>query len=40
MAALGYGGGVTPGDRLAGQGTVMFDDMPKLPTLLGLRAAI
>ena len=39
MAALGYGGGVTPGDRLAGQGTVVFDDMRELPTLLGLRAA-
>jgi HAD superfamily hydrolase (TIGR01509 family) len=36
MRALGYGGGVTPGDRLAGDGTVVFDDMRELPALLGL----
>lgn len=39
MRALGYGGGVTPGDRLAGDRTVVFQDMRALPTLLGLRAA-
>jgi len=36
MRVLGFGGGVTPGDRLAGDGTVVFDDMRDLPALLGL----
>jgi HAD superfamily hydrolase (TIGR01509 family) len=39
MRVLGYGGGVTPGDRLAGQGTGVFNDMRELPTLLGLPGA-
>jgi HAD superfamily hydrolase (TIGR01509 family) len=35
MSAFGYAGGVTPADRLAGPGTVVFDDMRALPALLG-----
>src|SRR4051794_34530316 len=35
MRAYGYGGGVTPGERLA-VGTVVFTDMRELPVLLGL----
>ena len=34
MRAFGYAGGVTPGDWLEGPGTVVFDDMRKLPALL------
>jgi HAD superfamily hydrolase (TIGR01509 family) len=34
MRAFGYAGGVTPADRLAGPGTVVFDDMRALPGLL------
>ncbi|MEU7010952.1 HAD family hydrolase [Streptomyces sp. NPDC046332] len=34
MAAFGYCGGLTRGDRLAGVGTVVFDDMGELPRLL------
>jgi HAD superfamily hydrolase (TIGR01509 family) len=35
MRCFGYTGGVTPAHRLAGEGTVLFDDMRKLPALLG-----
>ena len=34
MHAFGYGGGLTPPDRLEGHGAVVFDDMRKLPRLL------
>jgi HAD superfamily hydrolase (TIGR01509 family) len=34
MRSYGYAGGVTPAARLAGPGTVVFDDMRKLPELL------
>jgi HAD superfamily hydrolase (TIGR01509 family) len=34
MAAFGYAGGLTPPDRLAGEGTVVFTDMRDLPRLL------
>ncbi|NYT93239.1 HAD family phosphatase [Salinispora sp. H7-4] len=34
MRCFGYAGGLTPADRLEGPGTVVFDDMRKLPTLL------
>ncbi|GIH09343.1 haloacid dehalogenase [Rhizocola hellebori] len=34
MRCFGYTGGVTPAHRLAGPGTVLFDDMRKLPALL------
>lgn len=34
MRAFGYAGGVTPAARLEGPGTVVFDDMRKLPELL------
>ena len=34
MAAFGYAGGVTPGHRLEGPGTVVFSDMRRLPDLL------
>jgi HAD superfamily hydrolase (TIGR01509 family) len=34
MRAFGYAGGLTPPDRLAGEGTVVFDDMRDLPRLL------
>jgi HAD superfamily hydrolase (TIGR01509 family) len=34
MRVLAYGGGLTPGDQLAGPGTVVFDDMRELPELL------
>jgi HAD superfamily hydrolase (TIGR01509 family) len=34
MRAFGYTGGLTPPDRLAGPGTVLFDDMRRLPDLL------
>jgi HAD superfamily hydrolase (TIGR01509 family) len=34
MRCLGYAGGVTPGGKLTGHGTVVFDDMRRLPELL------
>ncbi|MFJ1703436.1 HAD family hydrolase [Kitasatospora sp. NPDC088346] len=34
MRSFGYAGGVTPAARLAGPGTVVFDDMRALPSLL------
>lgn len=34
MRAFGYAGGLTPAAWLAGPGTVVFDDMRTLPTLL------
>jgi HAD superfamily hydrolase (TIGR01509 family) len=34
MRAFGYAGGLTPGERLAGDGTVVFHDMRELPALL------
>ncbi|MFI9360812.1 HAD family hydrolase [Kitasatospora sp. NPDC053057] len=34
MRALGYAGGVTAAERLAGPGTVVFDDMRELPSLI------
>ncbi|ONK15364.1 HAD family hydrolase [Streptomyces sp. MP131-18] len=34
MRSFGYAGGLTPAEWLAGQGTVVFDDMRKLPALL------
>ena len=34
MRAFGYTGGLTPPSRLAGPGTVLFDDMRRLPDLL------
>ncbi|MEV7024626.1 HAD family hydrolase [Kitasatospora sp. NPDC093558] len=34
MRALGYAGGLTPAERLAGPDTVVFDDMRKLPGLI------
>jgi HAD superfamily hydrolase (TIGR01509 family) len=34
MRAFGYTGGMTPPERLAGPGTVLFDDMRRLPDLL------
>ncbi|WP_233580980.1 HAD family hydrolase [Streptomyces triticirhizae] len=35
MRAFGYAGGLTPAEWLAGPGTTVFDDMRKLPVLLG-----
>jgi HAD superfamily hydrolase (TIGR01509 family) len=35
MRVFGYAGGLTPALRLAGPGTVTFDDMRALPELLG-----
>ncbi|CAM5431118.1 hydrolase [Streptomyces spiroverticillatus] len=35
MRALGYAGGLTPAEWLEGPDTVVFDDMRKLPVLLG-----
>ncbi|MFG2820545.1 HAD family hydrolase [Kitasatospora sp. NPDC048365] len=34
MRAFGYAGGLTPAERLAGPGTVVFHDMRELPGLL------
>lgn len=34
MRCFGYAGGVTPGERLAGPATVVFEDMRELPRLL------
>ncbi|WP_431043049.1 HAD family hydrolase [Streptomyces sp. P1-3] len=34
MRCFGYAGGLTPRDRLAGPGTVVFEDMRELPRLL------
>ena len=39
MRVFGFAGGVTPGDRLVGPGTVVFEDMRALPGLLGLTPA-
>lgn len=36
MAAFGYAGGLTAAHRLAGPGTVVFEDMRELPRLLGV----
>ena len=36
MRVFGFGGGVTPSERLVGPDTVVFDDMRELPRLLGL----
>jgi len=38
MKVFGYGGGVTPAERLVGPDTVVFRDMRDLPALLGLTA--
>ncbi|MFD4657281.1 HAD family hydrolase [Kitasatospora sp. NPDC058444] len=38
MRALGYAGGVTAAERLAGPGTVVFDDMRDLPGLIAAGA--
>jgi HAD superfamily hydrolase (TIGR01509 family) len=35
MRSFGYAGGLTPAAWLAGDGTVVFDDMRKLPVLIG-----
>jgi len=35
MTAFGYGGGVTPAERLEGPATTVFEDMRDLPVLLG-----
>jgi HAD superfamily hydrolase (TIGR01509 family) len=35
MTAFGYGGGVTPAERLTGPATTVFADMRELPALLG-----
>ena len=34
MDVLGYAGGVTPGEVLAGPRTIVFDDMRLLPELI------
>ncbi|WP_407839463.1 HAD family hydrolase [Streptomyces sp. DSM 116496] len=39
MRALAYAGGMTPAHRLEGPDTVIFDDMRKLPGLLGAAAS-
>jgi beta-phosphoglucomutase-like phosphatase (HAD superfamily) len=39
MRAFGYAGGLTRPERLAGHGTVVFDDMRRLPRLLADRPA-
>lgn len=36
MRVFGFGGGVTPAERLVGPDTIVFDDMRELPGLLGL----
>ncbi|MEU3570902.1 HAD family hydrolase [Kitasatospora sp. NPDC036755] len=38
MRALGYAGGVTPADHLAGPGTLVFDSMRDLPGLIAAGA--
>ncbi|MFF7989665.1 HAD family hydrolase [Kitasatospora xanthocidica] len=38
MRALGYAGGITPAERLAGPGTVVFTDMRELPGLIAAGA--
>ncbi|MFJ6616719.1 HAD family hydrolase [Kitasatospora sp. NPDC091335] len=38
MRSLGYAGGITPAERLAGPGTVVFDDMRELPGLIAAGA--
>ncbi|MET9954614.1 HAD family hydrolase [Streptomyces sp. NPDC006339] len=39
MRAFGYSGGLTRADRLAGERTVVFEDMRRLPGLLGVTPA-
>jgi len=39
MAVFAFTGGVTPADRLAGEGVVQFADMRALPGLLGVETA-
>ncbi|WP_035841126.1 HAD family hydrolase [Kitasatospora azatica] len=39
MPSFGYYSGMIPAERLAGPGTVVFDDMRKLPELLRMLAA-
>ncbi|WP_380280118.1 HAD family hydrolase [Kitasatospora purpeofusca] len=39
MRAFGYAGGLTPAARLAGPGTVVFEDMRELPALLAAHGA-
>jgi beta-phosphoglucomutase-like phosphatase (HAD superfamily) len=34
MRVLGFAGGLTPAQALAGPGTIVFDDMRDLPELL------
>lgn len=36
MRAFGYAGGLTPAEWLEGENTTVFDDMERLPELLGL----
>jgi len=40
MRVLGYAGGLTPAERLAGPGTVVFRDMRELPELLARGGAV
>ncbi|MFB6807687.1 HAD family hydrolase [Streptomyces sp. NPDC056387] len=40
MRSFGYAGGLTPADRLAGPGTVVFTDMRELPALLAAAGAV
>ncbi|MFJ3201234.1 HAD family hydrolase [Streptomyces sp. NPDC086989] len=40
MRSFGYAGGLTPADRLAGPGTVVFTDMRELPGLLAAAGAV
>ena len=39
MPVLAYAGGLTPRDKLAGPGTVLFDDMRELPDLITRRGS-
>lgn len=39
MRVFGFGGGVTPAERLVGPDTVVFHDMRELPVLLGLTSS-
>ena len=36
MSTFGFCGGITPAEWLEGPGTVVFDDMALLPTLLAV----
>ena len=38
MSVFAYTGGVTPAERLTGEGVVQFADMAALPQLLGVGA--